>query len=102
MSTIAGLLAQAILVQGEELLEAIVLQRPSLEQHQSASHGERQRRLLQEDGWELEPEEEKETLETKVVSNGVGGASRYPEGECRHERETSSTVDRRANWECAS
>ena len=38
-------------------------------------------RLLLEDGWRLEPEGEQETLETKVVSNGVEGVCGYPGGE---------------------
>ena len=37
-------------------------------------------RLLLEDGWRLEPEGKKETLKTKVVSNGVEGVSAYPDG----------------------
>ena len=76
------------------------------EQRQSAAHGEtvailgreqesglharmprvRRGRVLhdfsvrQEDGW-LEPEEETETLETKVFWNGVEGVPGYPDGE---------------------
>ena len=37
-------------------------------------------RFLQEDVRRLEPEGEKETPETKVVSNGVEGVSAYPDG----------------------
>ena len=40
----------------------------------------------EEDAWRLEPEGETETLETKVVSNGVDGVHVDPDGECRHER----------------
>ena len=54
-----------------DLLEAIVLLRPSQKQRQSATHGER--RPLQEDVLRLEPEGRTETLETKVVSLGVEG-----------------------------
>ena len=38
-----------------------------------------------EDSWRLEPEGETETLETKVVSNGVEGVHVDPCGEGRHE-----------------
>ena len=39
-----------------------------------------------EDAWRLEPEGETETLETKVVSNGVEGVHADPNGEGRRER----------------
>ena len=39
-----------------------------------------------EDAWRLEPEGKTETLETKVVSNGVEGVHVDPNGECQHER----------------
>ena len=41
----------------------------------------------EEDAWRLEPEGERETLETKVVSNGVEGVHVNPNGEGHHERE---------------
>ena len=47
--------------------------------------------FLLEDGWRLEPEGEKEKLDTKVVSNGVEGVSEYPDDEGRHE-ETDEAV----------
>ena len=37
-------------------------------------------RFLLEDVWRLEPEGDKGTLETKVVSNVVDGVSGYPDG----------------------
>ena len=40
----------------------------------------------EKDAWKLEPEGETETLETKVVPNGVEGVQVDPEGEGRHER----------------
>ena len=40
-----------------------------------------------EDAWRLQPEGETETLETKVVSNGVEGVHVDPNGEGCHERE---------------
>ena len=49
-------------------------------------------RFLPENAWRLEPEGEKETLETTAVSNGVEGVSGYPDGEGRHERETHEAV----------
>ena len=42
-----------------------------------------------EDAWRPEPEEETETLETKVVSHGVEGVNADPNGEGRHETAAS-------------
>ena len=39
----------------------------------------------EEDAWRLEPEDEMETLETKVVSNGVEGVYVDPDGEGHNE-----------------
>ena len=39
-----------------------------------------------EDGWRLEPEGERETLETEVFWNGVEGIPGYPYGEGHHKR----------------
>ena len=43
-----------------------------------------------EDAWRPEPEGETETLETKVVSDGVEGVNVDLNGECHHEREGAS------------
>ena len=49
--------------------------------------GSRRRAESLRERWRLEAEGETETLETKVVSNGVEGVHVDPNGEGRHERE---------------